>query len=99
MRYEVILARSAAEDYQRLDARWRSAVKQALAVHLQHEPLKVSKSRIKRLRGMRRPQYRLRVDAVRVFYDVNEGLQRVEVIGIVHKEQAGQWLQQYGVSS
>jgi len=38
-----------------------------------HEPTKASKTRIKRLRGLSRPQYRLRVgDDVRVFYDVIE---------------------------
>ena len=65
---------------------------------LRHEPQKESKSRIKRLRGLRQPQYRLRVDAVRVFYDVNAAARQVEVLGIVHKTAVEQWLQEHGVS-
>jgi mRNA-degrading endonuclease RelE of RelBE toxin-antitoxin system len=51
---------------------------------------RLSKSRIKRLRGVDRPQYRLRVNEVRVFYDVTETA--VEVLAIVPKEQAEAWL-------
>ena len=56
-----------------------------------------SKSRIKRLRGLRQPQYRLRVDKARIYYDVDDSAQRVEVLGITLKEQSDQWLSQQGV--
>jgi len=46
------------------------------------------------LRVLRRPQYRLRVDDVRVFYDVS-GM-TVEVLAIVSKSEAGSWLAQFG---
>jgi mRNA-degrading endonuclease RelE of RelBE toxin-antitoxin system len=69
-------------------------VRGALEQHLRHEPERVTRSRIKRLRGLRRPQYRLRVGEIRVFYDVVEGT--VEVLAIVSKEQAGSWLEQEG---
>jgi mRNA-degrading endonuclease RelE of RelBE toxin-antitoxin system len=46
----------------------------------------VSKSRIKRLRGLSRPQYRLRIGEVRVFYDVARNT--VEVLAIVSKSEA-----------
>lgn len=62
--------------------------------HLRHEPTKKSKSRIKRLRGLARPQFRLRVGDVRVFYDVN--VEQVEVLAIVAKAQAQQWLDRAG---
>jgi mRNA-degrading endonuclease RelE of RelBE toxin-antitoxin system len=52
----------------------------------------VSKSRIKRLWGVARPQYRLRVDEIRVFYDV-AGTD-VEVLAIVVKSEAEQWLEE-----
>ena len=65
-----------------------------LEQHLRHEPTKVSRSRIKRLRGLRRPQFRLRVDEIRVFYDVRE--KNVEVLAIVPKSKATQWLEQEG---
>ena len=61
----------------------RAKLRDALEVHLRHEPTKVSKSRIKRLRGLARPQYRLRIDELRVFYDVSSG--GVEVLAIVAK--------------
>ena len=55
--------------------------------------MKTSKSRIKRLRGLARPQYRLRVDEVRVFYDVSGS--NVEVLAIVPKSEAESWLAQF----
>jgi mRNA-degrading endonuclease RelE of RelBE toxin-antitoxin system len=69
-------------------------VREALETHLRHKPAKVSKSRIKKLRGLSRPQYRLRVDEVRVFYDVAAGT--VEVLAIVAKSEAESWLAQFG---
>ena len=62
--------------------------------HLRHEPRKTSRSRIKRLRGLRRPQYRLRVGEVRVFYDVSGST--VEILAIVAKSEAQPWLAQFG---
>ncbi len=62
--------------------------------HLRHEPEKLSRSRIKRLRGLSRPQYRLRVGDVRVFYDIEED--RVEVLAIIDKAQAAAWLEEEG---
>ncbi len=53
-----------------------------------------SKSRIKRLRGLSRPQYRLRTEDIRVFYDVNEGT--VEVLAIISKDKAEEWLERCG---
>jgi mRNA-degrading endonuclease RelE of RelBE toxin-antitoxin system len=61
--------------------------------HLTHAPTKLSKSRIKRLRGLARPQFRLRVDEVRVFYDVADST--VEVLAIVAKSEAEAWLAQF----
>lgn len=51
-------------------------------------------SRIKRLRGMARPQYRLRLGEIRVFYDVAEA--KVEVLAIVEKSDAERWLREVG---
>ena len=47
----------------------------------------MSKSRIKRLRGLKQPQYRLRVGDIRVFYDIFG--QRVEVLAIVPGKPTG----------
>jgi len=96
MRYEILLAPEAAEDLRSLKANVRAAVREALEAHLRHEPDRVSKSRIKRLRGQSRPQYRLRVDEVRVFYDVTAST--VEVLAILAKSEAESWLAQFGRS-
>ncbi|MCZ6626338.1 MAG: type II toxin-antitoxin system RelE/ParE family toxin [Deltaproteobacteria bacterium] len=94
MRFAVVLAPEAVEDFRKLKAHLRSAVRDALETHLRHEPMKTSRSRIKRLRGLARPQYRLRVGDVRVFYDVSA--ETVEVLAIVPKSEAALWLEQFG---
>ena len=96
MRYTIILAPAAAQALKALKADPRARVRDALEAHLRHEPTKVSKSRIKRLRGMSRPQFRLRVDDIRVFYDVTS--EAVEVLAIITKAQAAAWLAQEGVA-
>ena len=82
------------EDLRSLKATLRAAVRQALEKHLRHEPEKLSKSRVKRLRGLSRPQYRLRVGEIRVFYDVTSDT--VEVLAIFAKTEAGSWLARFG---
>jgi len=94
MPFEIVLAPEAIEDLKRLAAHLRAAVRAALETHLRHEPGKTSRSRIKRLRGLRRPQYRLRVGDVRVFYDVSRTT--VEILAIVAKSEAASWLAQFG---
>ncbi len=95
MKFQVIISDRARRDYDALDARWKSTIWDAMKQFLTHEPTKVSKSRIKRLRELRRPQYRLRVDTMRVFYDV-EG-DRVEVLAICTKDDAEQYLKEEGI--
>ena len=94
MKYEVVLSPAAARAFTALSAYRRAEVRDALERHLRHEPTRVSKSRIKRLRGVRQPQYRLRVGEVRVFYDVTS--EAVEVLAIVAKAEAERWLANHG---
>ncbi len=94
MKFEIILAPEAAQDLKRLKAHDRAEVKDALDRHLRFEPGKVGKSRIKRLRGMNHPQYRLRVGEIRVFYDITGN--RVEILAIVSKTDAVSWLKEIG---
>jgi mRNA interferase RelE/StbE len=93
MPFAIVLAPEAVEDLRRLTASARATVRTALETHLRHEPGKVSRSRIKRLRGLLRPQYRRRVGEVRVFYDVTGT--SVEVLAIVAKSEAESWLAQF----
>jgi mRNA interferase RelE/StbE len=94
MRYEILLAPEAADDLKHLSARDRSAVCDAIKTHLRYKPQKTSKSRIKRLRGVSRPEYRLRVGEFRIFYDVKGN--DVEVLAVIPKLQASNWLERYG---
>lgn len=94
MPYEVVLGPDAAETYKALEARIRAEVRDAIEKHLRHEPTKTSKSRIKRLKGLSRPQYRLRAGDIRVYYDVSE--RTVEVLGIVQKNKSELWLKKAG---
>lgn len=95
MRYEIVLAPEAIEDLAALDPPERTSTRKAIARHLRHEPTKVSKSRIKRLRGVARPEFRLRVGDIRVIYDVAGG--EVVVLAIVRKADAADWLGRFGV--
>jgi mRNA interferase RelE/StbE len=94
MAYEIVLAPEAVEDLRALKANVRASVRTALEIHLRDEPGKTSRSRIKRLHGFRRPQYRLRVGEARVFYDISGST--VEILAIVTKSGAETWLRQFG---
>jgi mRNA interferase RelE/StbE len=96
MRYEVVLAPEAARAFRSLPA-YRREVRDALELHVRNEPTRVTRSRIKRLRGLSQPQYRLRVGEVRVFYDVTR--EAVEILAIVTKAEAARWLAAHGTPS
>ncbi|MGH9369888.1 MAG: type II toxin-antitoxin system RelE family toxin [Thermoanaerobaculia bacterium] len=94
MRFEILLAPRAVEDLRRLRASARSQVRDALESHVRHQPEKQSRSRIKRLKGITRPQYRLRVGEVRVFYDGRDA--SVEVLAILDKKEVSEWQERSG---
>jgi mRNA interferase RelE/StbE len=94
MRYKIVFAPEAIHDLKRLSARDRSIVRDEIEKQLRYEPGKVSRSRVKRLRGIRRPQYRLPVGEIRIFYDVVGEM--VEVLAIVQKSDAATWLAEMG---
>ena len=94
MAFSIVLAPEAVEDFKGLKANVRSVVRTALDIYLRQEPTRTSRSRIKRLRGIGRPQYRLRVDDVRVFYDVSNSTVEILAIdepvnGAARRERAG----------
>ena len=97
MAFDIVLAPEAAQVLRKLPGHERALVKDSIDRHLRHEPTKISKSRMKRLRGLSQPQYRLRVGDIRVFYDVTETA--VEVLAIVPKAQAQAWLAAKGTSN
>jgi len=97
MKHRILLAQQALRDLRRLRVHDRSAVISAIAKHLTHEPKRTSKSRIKRLRGLAKAGYRLRIGDIRVFYDVAGA--EVHVLAIIAKADAEQWLAEEGERS
>ena len=95
MPYEIELTNDSKQDIQTLRPFERRKVLDAIERYLRHEPTKESQSRIKRLRELAHPQYRLRVDDLRIFYDVIDSV--VEIIAVIAKPQAAHWLEQQGV--
>jgi mRNA-degrading endonuclease RelE of RelBE toxin-antitoxin system len=94
MPFTVILSPEVIKELDRLRAVDRSAIIQAIEHHLIQAPERKSKSRIKRLKEMRQPQYRLRVDDFRVYYDVDDARAEVHVLGVVTKKNSGKWLEE-----
>jgi mRNA interferase RelE/StbE len=92
--YRIVFTENAIEDFSALDARERARGRDAVRAHWAHEPVKESQSRIKRLRELNHPQYRLRVGEIRVFYDVIEA--DVVILAIMPKERTTQWLEEQG---
>jgi mRNA interferase RelE/StbE len=94
MRREIIFAPEAIQDFKGLSARDRSIIRDAIERHLRYQAEQGSRSRIKRLQGLSQPQYRLRVEGFRVFYDVSDDA--VEVLAVVPKSGAAAWLEEMG---
>lgn len=98
MAYEIIFTPEAREDILALRGHERKKVLDAVEIHLRHEPEKISKSRSKRLEAMDSPQYRLRIDDLRAFYDVfySADANTVEILAVKEKAAAMRWLSEYG---
>jgi mRNA-degrading endonuclease RelE of RelBE toxin-antitoxin system len=94
--YNIEFTETALEDLRALRAVDRAKVEDAIETYLRYEPEKLTKSRIKRLRGLISPQYRLRVDEHRVFYDVEYTVEPeknlVLILAIKHKSEVNEWL-------
>ncbi len=85
--YEIVLKRSAIADLDGMQKYYATQIADAMKKHLKHEPTKVSKTRIKRLRGISNPDYRLRIGEYRAFYTVDEEASQVEVLRVMHKNE------------
>jgi mRNA-degrading endonuclease RelE of RelBE toxin-antitoxin system len=95
MPYEIELSDDSRRDIQALRSFERRKVFDAIERHLRYEPAMESQSRIKRLRNLAHPQYRLRVDDIRVFYDIVDEV--VEIIAVIAKSQTAEWLAREGI--
>ena len=92
MAFRIELVDDAKAALRRMRATDRAKVLDRIERHLTDEPTAQSRSRIKRLRAGTYPPFRLRVDDVRVYYDVDEVAQLVVVLGIVPKSESAGWL-------
>ena len=95
MAYDIVFTDTAKKHYHKLKGRSRAIIKAGIEEHLRHQPEKVSKSRIKRLRGINHPGCRLRIDKYRIFYDIDNKI--VVIIAIVPKAYSEAWLNEHGV--
>ena len=85
MAFEIRLADEAQQDLKVLRTFDRTGITKGIEQHLTHQPQQVSKSRIKRMVEPFWCQYRLRVDEFRVYYDVDDTNQIVNVLRIIEK--------------
>lgn len=92
MVFRIELVDAAKADLRRLRGVHRAKVLDRIETHLTHQPTGQNRSRIKQLRPGTYPPYRLRVDDIRVYYDVDETRQLVVVLGIVPKNASAAWL-------
>jgi mRNA-degrading endonuclease RelE of RelBE toxin-antitoxin system len=83
--FRIVVRPRAAAQIRRLRRVDAVAILDAMEAHLRHEPDRVSRSRIKRLRGRQAAAYRLRVGDYRIFYDVAEA--EVVVVAVLHKRE------------
>lgn len=92
--YEIRLKPSAIRDMDRLRKYDTAQVADGMEKHLGAEPMKESKRRIKRLRGMSDPDYRLRIRDYRVFYNVVGS--RVDILRVMHKNDTREYYEELG---
>lgn len=88
-KYGIVLKPSAIRDMDRLRKVDAARIADGMEKHLETEPRRESRSRIKRLRGIRDPDYRLRIGDHRVFYNVVGN--RVNVLRVMHKDETQEY--------
>ncbi len=88
MRYEIVVTEEAESDLDGIRAFYRQEILDAVEDHLRYEPTRESRSRIKRLKLLSSPAYRLRAGEFRVFYDVEDTVGEVVVLRVMSKGEA-----------
>ena len=96
MAYNIQIAPKADDDLAAMKAFHRTEVLDAIDERLTHAPTAISRSRIKRLRMLDSPEYRLRVGDYRVYYDVDETLRTVKILRVLSKTASLDYLQGAG---
>ncbi|MGB7156454.1 MAG: type II toxin-antitoxin system RelE/ParE family toxin [Tepidisphaeraceae bacterium] len=83
--FDIVYAPEAVEDIRGLRAFDRTAVLRAVEQNLLVEPMRESRSRIKRMIQPFWSQFRLRSGDFRVYYDVDESTHAVQVLRVLSK--------------
>jgi len=96
MPFEIDVTEEAESDLDSIRPYYRRQILDAMDTHLRHAPERTSRSRIKRLRALDSPGYRLRVGDVRVFYDVDARERYVTILRVLSKEEALRYLEGSG---
>jgi mRNA-degrading endonuclease RelE of RelBE toxin-antitoxin system len=94
MAFRVEFDPQARADLKSMRAFERTATLDTIERILTRSPTAIGRTRIKRLRGLDSPEYRLRVGEVRVFYDVSGD--EVYVLRVLPKSEADQYLREMG---
>jgi mRNA interferase RelE/StbE len=94
VKFKVSIDPAALADLRSLRAFDRRAILNAIERILTTAPTRAGKSRIKRLRGLDSPQYRLRVGEFRAFYDVIGA--EVYVMRVLTKSAVAAYLREMG---
>ena len=88
MQFEIEVTAEAEADLDDLRAFDRRQILEAIEVQLSRAPTQVSRSRIKRLRLLESPAYRLRVGEFRVYYDVDTQEAVVTILRVLSKARS-----------
>lgn len=88
MAFEIEIVAEAEADLDEILPFYRSRILDAVEQYLRYAPTQISRARIKQLRLVESPAFRLRVDDYRVFYDVDMELRIVTVLRVLSKEQS-----------
>ena len=89
--YQIILRKAAAEDLDKISKFHAAKIADKLESHLSINPTLESKSKIKKLRGLQRTEFRFKVEPYRIFYNVDTEKGIVTIDRILHKDETLQF--------
>jgi mRNA interferase RelE/StbE len=90
--FRIEVTEQAERDLDAIRPYYRQQILDGLETHLRYGPTQESRARIKRLRLLDSPAFRLRLGDYRVFYDVDEVLGAVTVLRVLSKDATRAYL-------
>jgi mRNA-degrading endonuclease RelE of RelBE toxin-antitoxin system len=89
-RYSIEVSTHAEREISKLPHAIAHLILEEIRARLSTDPIRETKTRIKRLTGFSPPLYRLRVGDYRIYYRIAPP--RVVILGIFHKKDSDLWL-------